>query len=136
MPSKGDILYSAVGATLGIPAIVNTNEPFCFQRHVAILKLNPQRADSQFVWHMLRSRTVFTTAWKSTTGSAQPTVPLRAIRQLPIPAPPLCEQHRIAADLDTLQTQVDALQNLCSQTTAELDALLPSVLDNAFKGNL
>lgn len=53
VPSKGDILYSAVGATLGIPAIVNTNEPFCFQRHVAILKLNPQRADSQFVWHML-----------------------------------------------------------------------------------
>ena len=36
LPERGDILYSAVGATLGVPAVVNTNEPFCFQRHVAI----------------------------------------------------------------------------------------------------
>src|SRR5688500_4798805 len=31
----GDILYSAVGATLGIPAIVDQVEEFCFQRHIA-----------------------------------------------------------------------------------------------------
>jgi type I restriction enzyme S subunit len=38
LPKRGDILYSAVGATLGISAVVDTDEPFCFQRHVAILK--------------------------------------------------------------------------------------------------
>lgn len=38
-PTRGDILFTAVGATLGIPAIVNTDDPFCFQRHVAIMKL-------------------------------------------------------------------------------------------------
>jgi len=36
-PQKDDILYSAVGATLGIPAIVNSNEEFCFQRHIALI---------------------------------------------------------------------------------------------------
>ena len=41
---------------------------------------------------MLRSQTVFDKAWSSTTGSAQPTVPLRAIRELPVPLPSLVEQ--------------------------------------------
>jgi restriction endonuclease S subunit len=122
----------AVGATLGIPAIVDTDEPFCFQRHVAILKPDHERIQSRFLWHMLRSRTVFEKAWASTTGSAQPTVPLRAIRELPIPIPPIPEQRR----MDALQAEVGALKRLQAETAAELDARLPAILDHAFKGEL
>jgi type I restriction enzyme S subunit len=136
LPKRGDILYSAVGATLGIPAVVDSEEPFCFQRHVAILKPDRQKVDSQFVWHMLGSRTVFDKAWASSTGSAQPTIPLRAIRELPIPTPHLPEQRQIVAELDALQAEVDALKRLQSETAAELDALLPAILDRAFKGEL
>ena len=32
--------------------------------------------------------------------------------------------------------QVDALKRLQAETTAELDALLPAILDRAFKGEL
>jgi type I restriction enzyme, S subunit len=135
VPVRGDILYSAVGAT-GIPAVVDTDEPFCFQRHVAILKPNRSLVDSQFVCHILRSRTVFETAWRSTTGSAQPTVPLRSIRQLQIPVPPLADQRRIAADLDRLHAEVDAVKRLQAETAAHLAVLLPAVLDCAFTGEL
>ena len=38
--------------------------------------------------------------------------------------------------LDRLQVKVNTLQELQSQTGEELDALLPSVLDRAFKGEL
>ncbi|MGA2178066.1 MAG: restriction endonuclease subunit S [Verrucomicrobiota bacterium] len=136
LPERGDILYSAVGATLGIPAVVDSDEPFCFQRHVAILKPDRNKVDSRFVWHMLGSRTVTEKAWASTTGSAQPTIPLRAIRELPIPVPPLAEQRQIVAELDALQAEVDALKRLQAETAAELDALLPAILDRAFKGEL
>jgi len=50
--------------------------------------------------------------------------------------PPLAEQRRIVADLDALQAEVDALKELQQQTSEELDALLPSILDRAFKGEL
>jgi type I restriction enzyme S subunit len=136
VPEPGDVLYSAVGATLGIPAVVDTDEPFCFQRHVAILKPDRKSVDSRFVWHMLRSRSVFEKAWGSTTGSAQPTVPLRAIRQLPIPVPPLAQQRRIVIALEAIRTEVDKLKPLQSEISAELDALLPSILDRAFAGQL
>lgn len=136
VPGPGDILYSAVGATLGVPAIVETDEPFCFQRHVAILKPNPTMLLTKFGWHMLQSRTVFDRAWASATGSAQPTVPLRAIRVLEVPAAPVKEQRRIIAYLDDLEAKVDALKKLQSETAAKLAALLPSILDKAFKGEL
>ena len=40
------------------------------------------------------------------------------------------------AYLDGLQAKVDALKKLQDDTAAELDALLPAVLDRAFKGEL
>ncbi|MCB1093508.1 MAG: restriction endonuclease subunit S, partial [Verrucomicrobiae bacterium] len=55
---------------------------------------------------------------------------------LEIPLPPLPEQRRIVAELDALQAEVDALKRLQSETAAELDALLPAILDRAFKGEL
>ena len=48
----------------------------------------------------------------------------------------LSEQREIVAKLDTLQAQVDALLKLHTETATELDALMPSILDKAFKGEL
>jgi type I restriction enzyme S subunit len=42
----------------------------------------------------------------------------------------------IVAELDALQAEVDALKRLQAGTAAELDALLPAILDRAFKGEL
>jgi type I restriction enzyme, S subunit len=53
-----------------------------------------------------------------------------------VPVPPIQDQRRIVAELDALQSQVDALKKLQAETAAELDALLPSILDKAFKGEL
>jgi len=50
--------------------------------------------------------------------------------------PRMEEQRRIVAYLDVLQAKVDALKMLQEETAKELDALLPSVLDRAFKGEL
>jgi type I restriction enzyme S subunit len=46
------------------------------------------------------------------------------------------EQRRIVAELDALQAEVDSLKRLQAETAAELDALLPSILDRVFKGEL
>lgn len=53
-----------------------------------------------------------------------------------IPVPPLSEQRRIVTYLDRLQTKVDEMKRMREQAIKELDALLPSILDKAFKGEL
>jgi type I restriction enzyme S subunit len=46
------------------------------------------------------------------------------------------QRRRIVAYLDGLAGQVAALARLQSETACALDALLPSILDKAFKGEL
>ncbi len=53
-----------------------------------------------------------------------------------IAVPPLPEQRRIIAELTELTSEVDELKRLQSETAAELDAMLPALLDRAFNGGL
>jgi type I restriction enzyme S subunit len=48
----------------------------------------------------------------------------------------LDEQQCIVAFLDSVQAQLASLRQLQAETQKELGALLPSVLDKAFKGEL
>lgn len=57
-------------------------------------------------------------------------------KEFVIPVPPLADQRLIVAYLDGLQAKVDALKKLQAETAAELAALMPSILDKAFKGEL
>ena len=53
---------------------------------------------------------------------------------MPIPALPY--QRRVVSSLDNLNSKVDALKRLQAETAAELAAMLPSILDKAFRGEL
>lgn len=53
-----------------------------------------------------------------------------------VPVPPVPQQARIVSELDDLQAEMDYLKKLQAETAAELDALLPSILDRAFRGEL
>jgi type I restriction enzyme S subunit len=69
-------------------------------------------------------------------GSTRAGVNSTILRQLKFPLPPLDEQRHIIGYLDRLQAEVDELIAVQDATQAELDALLPSILDRAFKGEL
>ncbi|MFZ6026594.1 MAG: restriction endonuclease subunit S [Chloroflexota bacterium] len=56
------------------------------------------------------------------------------LSQVKLPLPPLDEQRRIVTCLDSLQAQVSALRAQQESTRRDLESLLPSVLDRAFKG--
>ena len=72
--------------------------------------------------------------FKGTAG--QQRVPQTFLEKKIIPVPSLSEQRRIVADLDVLNAEVTALKRLQTETAVEIDALSPSILDRAFKGEL
>ena len=78
----------------------------------------------------------FTSAVDPGRSNGVPHISHKDIENIPFLAPPLPEQRRIVAELDALQAEVDALKRLQAETAAELDALLPAILDRAFKGEL
>ncbi|MBD2692810.1 restriction endonuclease subunit S [Anabaena catenula] len=72
----------------------------------------------------------------SRTTSGLFTLSVGRIKSIKIPVPPLPEQRRIVAYLDELQTKIDTIKQFRKEAIKELDALLPSILDKAFKGEL
>jgi type I restriction enzyme S subunit len=58
------------------------------------------------------------------------------MRKIPVPVPSIEEQNRIVAYLDNLQTKVDAVKKHQADTEQQLNALMPAILDKAFKGEL
>jgi type I restriction enzyme S subunit len=73
---------------------------------------------------------------RSRTTSGLRSLSVGRIKQIEVPVPGLAGQRRIVEYLDGLQAKVDRLKKLQAQTAAELDGLLPSILDKAFKGEL
>jgi len=105
-----------------------TNQACC-----AILP-TPTCLEPRFTQYWLRS--LYFEMREVVRDGAQPNWNGQMIKNVEIAFPPLSEQKRIVAYLDDLEIRVNSLNQLQSETSAELDALLPSILDKAFKGEL
>jgi type I restriction enzyme S subunit len=115
---------------------VDVDEEFSIFVSLALLKLRKDRVLPHYIEHILNSAIIRDRAIADTRGVGNQNLVLKFIKEFPIPAPTLPEQRRIVAELDALQAEAHALQRLQAETAAELDALLPSILDKAFKGEL
>lgn len=131
----GDVLYTK-GGTTGVARRVDTSRQFSIWVHVALLKLKQDMADAGFVEHMLNAPPCKEQAEAFTRGSSNRDLGLSRMAQITFPLPSLPEQRCIVAELDALQAEVDALKHQQAETAAELDALLPAILDRAFRGGL
>lgn len=133
-PRPGDVLYSVV-ATIGIPIVVDTDRPFCFQRHIALLR--PSNAvHSEFLSCVLGSPAVVQAARERATGTAQPTLSLGSLRSLPISVPTLEEQREIVRRVQALFAFADRLDARLKNATHQVDQLTQSILAKAFRGEL
>ncbi len=134
-PRRGDVLYSVVGATIGIPVIVDVDRPFCFQRHIALLRASNQTTP-EFLWVLMASPGIFKEGWSRVTGTAQPTLPLGNLRTIPIRVPPLAEQDEIVRRVQVLFELADNIERSVRLGSLRADKLTQSILAKAFRGEL
>ena len=128
---KGTLVVALYGATVGKTGVLEIDAA----TNQAVCALFPQSTISRdYLWWFLRSKRP--DFLKSSFGGAQPNISQKVVRETEIPVPPLEEQQRLVAYLNGLQAQVSALRAAQSATQKELDALMPSILDKAFKGEL
>lgn len=139
---EGDLLItrSNTPELVGHAAIYNGSPSPCIYPDLMMrLVIDEKRSDKRFVHYWLRSLQVREYIRRAAKGTS-PTmkkISQGAVMNIPFPSRlSLPEQRRIVNELDNLEAQADALKRLQAETAAELDALLPSVLDKAFKGEL
>ncbi len=90
--------------------------------------------DPDFLLYQLCSPIFSDQSMSRVTGGHYPAINDRNLREIEIIVPPLSEQRRIVRYLDKLQAKVETLKALQVEASVELEALLPSILDKAFKG--
>ena len=137
-PRRGDVFMARVGAGIGEAAMMNRDMDFAFYVSLALLRPCQNRILPEFLVHWLNSTDGRANSKRETLGKghSQGNLNLKLLRGFEVPLPTIQEQRRIVAELDALQAEVDTLKRLQTESAAELDALLPAILDRAFKGEL
>lgn len=102
-------------------------------REIAVIPL-VSSISPRFAMYMMASTSVQQRMAGDIRGTSYIGLNLKDVRSVRIPVPPEDLQHRLEAELDGLRHQVDDLRRTQRETSAVLDALLPSVLHQAFNG--
>ncbi len=108
-PIINDILYSVVGS-FGKAVLVKENKKFVFQRHIAILRPNPDIVNPSYLYYIMSSKSFYNKADVVAIGAAQRTISLTSLRNLKINLPTIDIQNRIAEILSRYDTLIENYQ--------------------------
>ena len=128
-----DILLTVKGAGVGKVNYAPDVE-VAIGRQLMAIRPNREVLDPDFLYYFVLHK--FKHFQDIATATTVPGFKKTDVEELQIPNVSIEEQRRIVAYLDTLQAKIDHLKHLQEQTHTELDTLLPSILDKAFKGEL
>ncbi len=136
-----DILLVKDGATTGKVAFVGKDFPFekaCVNEHLFILRKKKSAPDfaPKFLFYALMSPQIQNEIRFLFSGSAQGGINQRFAKFLDVPLPPLEEQKRIVAYLDSIHERAQKLVKLYEEREKELEKLFPAILDRAFRGEV
>jgi len=138
--NEGNIVVNSTGeGTIGRACVVSADyEGLPFDSHVLAIKIIDENILPKFVTYFIRSpigQSLIEES-KGAKTTKQTELGVDKLGNLKLSVPPLDEQRRIVAYLDSVQARLASLRQLQAETQKELDALLPSVLDRAFRGEL
>ena len=111
IPEFGDLFFTTE-APLGNVCLNKINEPFALAQRAICLQPFGE-INSRFLMFALMSDPMQSLIGANASGTTAKGIKAASLKPLPIPIPPLAEQHRIAA-------KVDELMALCDQLEASL----------------
>jgi type I restriction enzyme, S subunit len=127
----GDILFAMIG-TIGNPVLIK-NQPNYAIKNVALFKKKSNDVLMTFFEYFLVNPIVIDKMTNEAKGATQKFVGLNYLRSFKIPLPPLEEQNRIVAKIDTLFAKIDKAISLTEESLKQAKNLLPSVLNEVFE---
>lgn len=133
----GDLILGIIGASIGNVARFCSEAKVIAQRSIAIVKT---MVYDEYIFYVLKSPYIQEALSKRKTGTAQPCVYLSELNKLPIPLPPLAEQHRIVSKIEEILPYIDqydkAYTKLNEWDKKFPEAIKKSILQYAMEGKL
>lgn len=134
-PKLGDVLYTVTGS-FGIPVLVDFDDKFCFQRHIALLRPN-ESILPEFLYYALQTSGVYSQASQKATGTAQKTVGLGVLRKIGIPyVAEKIVQETIVKNINNRMRRIKTLELTIEKALQQTEVMRQSILKQAFEGKL
>jgi type I restriction enzyme, S subunit len=127
------LMLTNSGATLGVPKICIF--PTTFNDGIQAFLNLPNSISKEYLYYFFRSKTRWFRDWAAR-GQGQPNLNTEMVKQMEFPLSSLHDQQQVVAYLDELKTRIEHAKRAQAETSTQLDALTPSVLDKAFRGEL
>lgn len=127
----GDLLITITGANVAKAAMVEDSLDDAYvSQHVALIRL-ANRSFGVFIHKWLTNSYGGRALLLENSYGAKPGLNLNNIRDLPVPVPPISEQHRIVAKVDQLMAICDQLKTRLTQARQLNEQLASTLVEQA-----
>ena len=116
-PQRGDVLYTKVGATYGIPAYVDTDIEFCLYVSVCLIKPQHEKINSRFLALQMDMPFIKHQADGRIKGIGVPDLHLNQISDFDIVCPPREEQDEFVSFVQQVDKSKSVVQNILDKLT-------------------
>jgi type I restriction enzyme S subunit len=130
----GDLLISLVGTTGKVLILPKGIEPGIINPRLLKLTLNPKIVDTHYTKIYLESPLVKGYMQLVSHGGTMDILNLTILKDLPVPLPPLAEQKRIIAEVESRLRAVEETEAAVAANLARAEELRRSILQRAFEG--
>ncbi len=134
--ARGDVLLNITGASIGRVCLLPDDLAGArVNQHVAIVRLR-EAAISGFISRYIASPVVQSFIFQNESGATRQALTKKQIEGFVIPLPPLAEQKRIMARLETLENQLRTARAALAEVPTLLTQARQSLLSAALSGEL
>jgi len=129
-----DVIFGTTRPTL----MRVTRIPEEFNNHICstgftVLRAKKERVLPQFIYYFIRSERFMNRMESVQTGASYPAVSDAKVMETKIPLPPVAEQKKIVARLDSLSEKISSLRQAQAKTASDFISLEQSILSKSFQ---
>lgn len=134
---RGDIVLTTRG-TIGNIAFYDNNVPFDNMRINSgmVIYRNGKEFYKPFLVHLYKSRFITKQIEALQTGSAQPQLPIKIMKNIKLIIPPFDEQTEIVRIIDNLLAKEQQAYSVAQNAITKIELIKKSILARAFRGQL
>lgn len=129
-PKMGDVLLTVTGS-FGIPVLVDTDRPFCFQRHIALLRTS--KMTPEFLKYLMLAPESVQYFDRVATGAAQRTVSLSSLREMKVTLPQMQSQREVVKRLTEIKCTASRLEEAARRCIGICGKMRKAILAEAFQ---